>query len=126
MNSTTVRNEDGRSVVHWFDSPAEFAEAADRDVARDARGDYLKHWTGETWEEARAHAARTGHVLHDDGGIARYIFAEVAREGARMQIITAAGHKADRDIDDFVSVEISHRIGLRSACYTCKAEGHHE
>lgn len=56
MTSTVVRNGDGRSVVHWFESPAEFAEAADRDVPPDARGG-LKYWTGETWEEARRNAA---------------------------------------------------------------------
>jgi len=56
-----------------------------------------------------AQAAGARHVLHHDIGIARDVAAEMARQQARDDVVTAARPVADDQIDLLALVEILHR-----------------
>src|SRR5205823_936693 len=60
------------------------------------------------------HASPAGEVLHDHGRIAGKMPRHVAREGASVEIITAAGAVADDDIHGLASIELGDRVGLRA------------
>ena len=52
------------------------------------------------------HAAGGRHVLHDDGRIAGNVLAEMARRGARLQVVSAADAGADNEGDLLAGIEI--------------------
>jgi hypothetical protein len=58
----TTKHKDLDSVLHWFDSPAEFARECGKIPAD--KQDCNRSWTGETWEQAVQGAirGRTEHV----------------------------------------------------------------
>src|SRR6185503_8959374 len=49
--------------------------------------------------------AGAGHVFDDEGRIAGNMLAQVARDGARVGVVTAPGGAADDDADRFTFVE---------------------
>ena len=49
--------------------------------------------------------AGAGHVFDDEGRIAGNMLAQVARDGARVGVVAAAGGAADDDADRFAFVE---------------------
>ena len=54
----------------------------------------------------RIQARRARHVLHDDVRLARDVAADVAREHARVVVVTAARRETDDDADRLAFVEI--------------------
>jgi hypothetical protein len=53
-----------------------------------------------------ANAAGSFHVLNDDARIAGHVLAQIATEGARIEIVAAASAEADDDLDRLALVEI--------------------
>jgi len=78
MYTTTVTNDDGTSTVDWFDSPAEFARAAEA-VPESARF-CPSWWTGEDWGEASRRAA--------SGRLDRVADAEKLLEELQAEVVT--------------------------------------
>jgi hypothetical protein len=62
------------------------------------------------------HAAGGRQVLHDDGGIARNMRADVARHRARKQVIAAARRGSDHDPQLPAAVERRHVIRAAGRC----------
>ena len=58
-------------------------------------------------------ARRARHVLHDRGRIARQVFAEVARQQPRGEIVAAARPGADADLDPLAAIEFLDALCVR-------------
>ena len=52
-----------------------------------------------------------GHILRNDGGIARDIFTQIAGDNAGPLVVIAAGRRSDNEADLLAAVKILHRIG---------------
>src|SRR5262249_6292062 len=68
----------------------------------------------------RRETARSRHVLHDDGWIARDMFAEVARHQTRLSVITAA--RAGTDDERYLPAGVE--FGNRLRCGAYRGEEH--
>ena len=86
---------DARFSEHVLeDEPAD--KVADREAVR--FGDFVSMVRGNQ-------TARAGHVFDDKSRIARDMLAQVARDGARVGIVTSAGRAADDNADGFAFVK---------------------
>ena len=61
----------------------------------------------------RDYSSRSGHVLHDEGGISRAVLAHVLGEDSRPEIVGVAGKIADDDPDGFSLIERRLRLQVR-------------
>jgi hypothetical protein len=63
----------------------------------------------------RDHVAGAGHVLHDESGISRNMFAHMFDDQTPPEIIEIAWRRADDDGNGFTLVERSLRLGANAA-----------
>jgi hypothetical protein len=65
---------------------------------------------------SRLHGAGAWHVADDDGRVAGDEARQMSREGARVEIVAAAGAAANHHADGLASVEVGGRSACRSQC----------
>ncbi len=50
---------------------------------------------------SRNQASSSLHILNDNGGVSRYVLAQMARDEARISVVATSRRKADDDADGF-------------------------
>ena len=91
-----------RPVELHFRAPGQLVEVHRRAKCAEGQPVRLRHGINIV---GRDHSSRSGHVLHDEGGISRDVLAHVLGEDSRPEIVGVAGKIADDDPDGFSLIE---------------------